>query len=60
MLRRAARIFAEDEIATEEGLRWGWVAAIGHDRAVGRGELAVDCSSGSSSPPVRRACSSTF
>ena len=27
MLRRAARIFAEDEIATEEGLRWGWVAA---------------------------------
>jgi len=29
MLRRVARIFAEDEIATEEGLRWGWVAATG-------------------------------
>jgi DNA-binding CsgD family transcriptional regulator len=29
MLRRAVRIFAEDEIATEEGLRWGWVAATG-------------------------------
>ena len=28
MLRRAARIFAEDEIATEEGLRWGWVTTI--------------------------------
>ena len=28
MLRRAARVFAEDEIATEEGLRWGWVATI--------------------------------
>jgi DNA-binding CsgD family transcriptional regulator/tetratricopeptide (TPR) repeat protein len=28
MLRRAARIFAEGEIALEEGLRWGWVAAI--------------------------------
>ena len=28
MLRRAARIFAEEEIATEEGLRWGWVATI--------------------------------
>jgi DNA-binding CsgD family transcriptional regulator len=28
MLRRAVRIFAEDEIAVEEGLRWGWVAAI--------------------------------
>src|SRR5215831_15806399 len=27
ILRRAARIFAEEEIATEEGLRWGWVAA---------------------------------
>jgi len=27
MLRRAVRIFAEDEIATEEGLRWGWTAA---------------------------------
>jgi DNA-binding CsgD family transcriptional regulator len=29
MLRRVAHIFAEDEIATEEGLRWGWVAATG-------------------------------
>jgi DNA-binding CsgD family transcriptional regulator len=29
MLRRAVRIFAENEIATEEGLRWGWVAATG-------------------------------
>jgi DNA-binding CsgD family transcriptional regulator len=29
MLRRAVRIFAEDEIATEEGLRWGWVAGTG-------------------------------
>jgi DNA-binding CsgD family transcriptional regulator len=29
MLRRAVRIFTEDEIATEEGLRWGWVAATG-------------------------------
>jgi DNA-binding CsgD family transcriptional regulator len=28
MLRRAARVFAEEEIATEEGLRWGWVATI--------------------------------
>ena len=28
MLRRAARTFAEDEIATEEGLRWGWVTTI--------------------------------
>ena len=28
MLRRATRIFAEDEIAMEEGLRWGWVASI--------------------------------
>src|SRR5262249_27221490 len=25
ILRRAARVFAEDEIAVEEGLRWGWV-----------------------------------
>jgi DNA-binding CsgD family transcriptional regulator len=29
MLRRAARIFAEEEIAMEEGLRWGWPAGIG-------------------------------
>jgi DNA-binding CsgD family transcriptional regulator len=29
LLRRAARIFAEGEIAMEEGLRWGWAAAIG-------------------------------
>jgi len=28
MLRRAVGIFAEGEIAVEEGLRWGWVAAI--------------------------------
>jgi DNA-binding CsgD family transcriptional regulator len=28
MLRRAVRIFAGDEIAVEEGLRWGWVTAI--------------------------------
>jgi DNA-binding CsgD family transcriptional regulator len=28
MLRRAVRIFAEDEIATQEGLRWGWAAAL--------------------------------
>jgi DNA-binding CsgD family transcriptional regulator len=28
MLRRTARVFAEDEIAAEEGLRWGWTAAI--------------------------------
>ena len=60
MLRRAARVFAEEEIATEEGLRWGWVATIATTRAVGRGELAVDSASGRSSPPVRRACSSTF
>ena len=26
MLRRAARVFAEEEIAQEEGQRWGWVA----------------------------------
>jgi len=26
LLRRAARTFAEDEIALEEGLRWGWLA----------------------------------
>src|SRR6516225_9556533 len=26
LLQRVARIFAEEEIATEEGLRWGWVA----------------------------------
>src|SRR5215471_1775126 len=25
MLQRVARIFAEEEIAVEEGLRWGWV-----------------------------------
>src|SRR5262249_61932792 len=24
-LRRVARVFAEEEIAVEEGLRWGWV-----------------------------------
>jgi len=29
MLRRAARVFAEGEIAVEEGLRWGWAAALG-------------------------------
>jgi DNA-binding CsgD family transcriptional regulator len=28
ILRRTARIFAEGEIAMEEGLRWGWTAAI--------------------------------
>jgi DNA-binding CsgD family transcriptional regulator len=28
MLRRAVRVFAEEEIAVEEGLRWGWVASI--------------------------------
>jgi len=28
MLRRAARSFAEDAIAVEEGLRWGWAATI--------------------------------
>jgi DNA-binding CsgD family transcriptional regulator len=28
ILRRTARVFAEDEIAMEEGLRWGWTAAI--------------------------------
>jgi len=28
MLRQAARVFAEEEIAVEEGLRWGWVATI--------------------------------
>jgi DNA-binding CsgD family transcriptional regulator/tetratricopeptide (TPR) repeat protein len=28
MLRRAVRVFAEGEIAVEEGLRWGWVATI--------------------------------
>src|SRR5262249_29889970 len=28
MLRRAVGIFAEEEIAVEEGLRWGWTAAI--------------------------------
>jgi DNA-binding CsgD family transcriptional regulator len=26
MLRRAARVFAEEEIAMDEGLRWGWAA----------------------------------
>jgi tetratricopeptide (TPR) repeat protein len=31
MLRRVARVFAEEEIAVEEGLRWGWAAAIGPD-----------------------------
>jgi hypothetical protein len=29
MLRRVARVFAEEEIAMEEGLRWGWAAAAG-------------------------------
>ena len=28
LLRQAARVFAEDEITVEEGLRWGWLAAI--------------------------------
>jgi len=28
MLRRAVRVFAEGEIALEEGLRWGWTATI--------------------------------
>src|SRR5580693_2572456 len=28
LLRRAARVFAEDEITVEEGLRWGWLAVI--------------------------------
>jgi DNA-binding CsgD family transcriptional regulator len=28
MLRRAARVFAEGEIAMEEGLRWGWTATV--------------------------------
>jgi hypothetical protein len=28
MLRRAVQVFAGDEIAVEEGLRWGWVATI--------------------------------
>jgi DNA-binding CsgD family transcriptional regulator len=27
LLRQAARVFAEDEITVEEGLRWGWLAA---------------------------------
>ena len=31
LLRRAARIFAEDEITVEEGLRWGWLAAVAAD-----------------------------
>ena len=28
LLRRAARVFAEDEITVEEGLRWGWLATV--------------------------------
>jgi len=28
MLRQVAHVFAEEEIAVEEGLRWGWVATI--------------------------------
>ena len=28
VLRRAVQVFAGDEIAVEEGLRWGWVATI--------------------------------
>jgi DNA-binding CsgD family transcriptional regulator len=28
MLKRATRGFAEEEIATEEGLRWGWAAVM--------------------------------
>src|SRR5690348_9019920 len=28
MLRRAVQLFAGDEVAVEEGLRWGWVATI--------------------------------
>lgn len=28
MLRRAARVFAEDEITVEESLRWGFLAVI--------------------------------
>jgi DNA-binding CsgD family transcriptional regulator len=28
VLRRAVRVFAEDEIAMAEGLRWGWVAVV--------------------------------
>jgi DNA-binding CsgD family transcriptional regulator len=29
LLRRAVRVFAEGEIAVEEGLRWGWLAMTG-------------------------------
>jgi hypothetical protein len=29
MLRRAARVFSEEAIAVEEGLRWGWAASSG-------------------------------
>ena len=28
LLRQAARVFAEDDIGVDEGLRWGWVAAV--------------------------------
>jgi DNA-binding CsgD family transcriptional regulator len=28
VLRRAARVFAEEEITVEEGLQWGWLASI--------------------------------
>ena len=28
LLGRAARVFAEDDITVDEGLRWGWVAAV--------------------------------
>jgi DNA-binding CsgD family transcriptional regulator/tetratricopeptide (TPR) repeat protein len=28
LLRQAARVFAEDEITVEEGLRWGWLATV--------------------------------
>ena len=59
MLRRAVSVFAEEEIAIEEGLRWGW---LGHDGAVALWDLENYQStimSGSSSPPARRACSSS-
>ena len=46
LLRRAARIFAEDEIAMEEGTALGLDGRDRRERAVGRGDLAVD------SPPA--------
>ncbi len=57
LLRRAARVIAEDEITVEEGLRWGWmglVAAV----MVWDEDYWSRSMSGNSSRSARQACSS--